>query len=76
VIQAPFWLYFPISGREVAAGTTNAWRLAASFAIDRPTINQALTLGFSQVTEASSPTTLVLLAAASASFPPAGRRNS
>jgi peptide/nickel transport system substrate-binding protein len=50
VIQAPFWLYFPDQWDAKSPWHDQRVRLAASFAIDRPTINQALTLGFSKVT--------------------------
>ncbi|MDO8479803.1 MAG: ABC transporter substrate-binding protein [Candidatus Rokubacteria bacterium] len=50
VIQAPFWLYFPDQWDAKSPWHDQRVRLAASLAIDRPTINQALTLGFSKVT--------------------------
>jgi peptide/nickel transport system substrate-binding protein len=50
VIQAPFWLYFPDQWDATSPWHDGRVRLAASLAIDRPTINQALTLGFSKLT--------------------------
>jgi peptide/nickel transport system substrate-binding protein len=50
VIQAPFWLYFPDQWDAKSPWHDPRVRLAASLAIDRSTINQALTLGFSKVT--------------------------
>jgi len=50
VIQAPFWLYFPDQWDAKSPWHDQRVRLAASLAIDRPTINQALTLGFSKLT--------------------------
>ena len=50
VIQAPFWLYFPDQWDAKSPWHDPRVRLAASLAIDRPTINQALTLGFSTLT--------------------------
>ena len=48
VIQAPFWLYFPEQWDPKSPWHDPRVRLAASLAIDRKTINQALTLGHSQ----------------------------
>jgi len=50
VIQAPFWLYFADQWDAKSPFHDQRVRLAASLAIDRPTINQALTLGFSKLT--------------------------
>jgi peptide/nickel transport system substrate-binding protein len=50
VIQAPFWLYFPDQWDPKSPWHDRRVRLAASLAIDRPTINQALTLGYSKLT--------------------------
>jgi peptide/nickel transport system substrate-binding protein len=50
VIQAPFWLYFPDQWDAKSPWHDQRVRLAASLAVDRPTINQALTLGFSKLT--------------------------
>ena len=50
VIQAPFWLYFPDQWDPKSPWHDRRVRLAASLAIDRPAINQALTLGYSRLT--------------------------
>jgi peptide/nickel transport system substrate-binding protein len=50
VIQAPFWLYFPDQWDPKSPWHDQRVRLAASLAIDRKTINQALTLGHSKLT--------------------------
>ncbi len=50
VIQAPFWLYFPDQWDPKSPWHDRRVRLAASLAMDRPTINQALTLGHSRLT--------------------------
>jgi peptide/nickel transport system substrate-binding protein len=50
VIQAPFWLYFPDQWDPKSPWHDRRVRLAASLAMDRPTINQALTLGHSKLT--------------------------
>jgi peptide/nickel transport system substrate-binding protein len=50
VIQAPFWLYFPDQWDPKSPWHDRRLRLAASLAMDRPTINQALTLGHSKLT--------------------------
>jgi peptide/nickel transport system substrate-binding protein len=50
VLQAPFWLYFPDQWDPKSPWHDRRVRLAASLAIDRPTINQALTLGHSKLT--------------------------
>src|SRR6266540_213393 len=50
VIQAPFWLYFPDQWDPKSPWHDRRVRLAASLAMDRRTINQALTLGHSKLT--------------------------
>ncbi len=50
VIQAPFWLYFADQWDANSPWHDARVRLAASLAIDRKSINQALTLGHSKVT--------------------------
>ncbi len=50
VIQAPFWLYFADQWDPKSPWHDPRVRLATSLALDRPTINQALTLGFSKLT--------------------------
>jgi peptide/nickel transport system substrate-binding protein len=55
VIQAPFWLYFPDQWNTKSPWHDQRVRVAASLAIDRSTINQALTLGFSQLTNSIIP---------------------
>jgi peptide/nickel transport system substrate-binding protein len=50
VIQAAFWLYFPDQWDSKSPWHDRRVRLAASLAMDRPTINQALTLGHSKLT--------------------------
>jgi peptide/nickel transport system substrate-binding protein len=50
VIQAPFWLYFADQWDPKSPWHDQRVRLAASLAVDRPTINQALTLGHSKLT--------------------------
>ena len=50
VIQAPFWLYFADQWDPKSPWHDQRVRLAASLAIDRSTINQALTLGHSKIT--------------------------
>jgi len=50
VIQAPFWLYFADQWDEKSPWHDERVRKAASLAIDRDSINQALTLGFSKIT--------------------------
>jgi peptide/nickel transport system substrate-binding protein len=49
VIQAPFWLYFPDQWDAKSPWHDPRVRQAASLAIDRKSINQALTLGFSRL---------------------------
>jgi len=55
VIQAPFWLYFPDQWNAKSPWHDQRVRLAASLAMDRPTINQALTLGYSKLTNSIIP---------------------
>jgi peptide/nickel transport system substrate-binding protein len=50
VIQGTFWLYFPDQWDPKSPWHDRRVRLAASLAMDRPTINQALTLGHSKLT--------------------------
>jgi peptide/nickel transport system substrate-binding protein len=50
LIQAPFWLYFPDQWDAKSPWHDPRVRLAASLAIDRDSINQALTLGHSLIT--------------------------
>jgi peptide/nickel transport system substrate-binding protein len=50
VIQAPFWLYFPDQWDPKSPWHDSRVRLAASLAVDRKSINEALTLGYSRLT--------------------------
>jgi peptide/nickel transport system substrate-binding protein len=50
VIQSPFWLYFADQWDPKSPWHDRRARQAASIAIDRATINQALTLGYSPIT--------------------------
>jgi peptide/nickel transport system substrate-binding protein len=50
VIQGTFWLYFPEQWDPKSPWANPRVRLAASLALDRVTINQALTLGHSRLT--------------------------
>jgi peptide/nickel transport system substrate-binding protein len=50
VISGPFWIYFPDQWDPKSPWHDPRVRLAASLAIDRKTINQALTLGHSRLT--------------------------
>ena len=50
VIQSPFWLYFPEQWDPKSPWHDQRVRQAAGLAIDRKTINQALTLGHSPIT--------------------------
>jgi peptide/nickel transport system substrate-binding protein len=50
VIQGPFWLYFPDQWDPKSPWHDERVRLAASLAMDRKTINDALTLGYSKLT--------------------------
>src|SRR4029077_11832298 len=53
VIQGPFWLYFPDQWDPKSPWHDERVRLAASLALDRKTINEALTLGYSRLTGSS-----------------------
>jgi len=57
VIQGTFWLYFPDQWDSKSPWHDRRVRLAASLAVDRPTINQALTLGHSRLTGNIIPST-------------------
>jgi peptide/nickel transport system substrate-binding protein len=57
VIQGTFWLYFPDQWDSKSPWHDRRVRLAASLALDRPTINQALTLGYSKLTGNIIPST-------------------
>ncbi|TMJ65530.1 MAG: ABC transporter substrate-binding protein, partial [Alphaproteobacteria bacterium] len=57
VIQAPFWLYFPDQWDPKSPWHDQRVRQAASLAIDRKTINQALALGHSKITGSIIPQT-------------------
>jgi len=50
VIQGTFWIYFPDQWDPKSPWADKRVRLAASLALDRVTINQALTLGHSKLT--------------------------
>jgi peptide/nickel transport system substrate-binding protein len=50
IVQAPFWLYFPQQWDPRSPWHDVRVRQAASLAIDRKTINEALTLGYSRLT--------------------------
>jgi peptide/nickel transport system substrate-binding protein len=52
---APFWLYFADQWDPKSPWHDQRVRLAATFAIDHDTINQALTLGFSKITDSLIP---------------------
>jgi peptide/nickel transport system substrate-binding protein len=56
VIQAPFWLYFADQWDSKSPWHDRRVRLAASLAIDRRSINQALTLGHSLLSGSIIPT--------------------
>ena len=56
VIQAPFWLYFADQWDAKSPWHDRRVRQAASLAIDRPSINQALTLGYSRLSGSIIPT--------------------
>jgi peptide/nickel transport system substrate-binding protein len=56
VIQAPFWLYFADQWDPKSPWHDRRVRLAASLAVDRPSINQALTLGHSLLSGSIIPT--------------------
>jgi len=55
VIQATFWLYFPDQLDTKSPWHDRRVRQAASLAVDRPTLNQALTLGYSRLTSSIIP---------------------
>ncbi len=55
VIQASFWLYFPDQWDPKSPWHDVRVRQAASLAVDRPSINQALTLGHSRITNSIIP---------------------
>ncbi len=57
VIQSPFWLYFADQWDPKSPWHDRRVRLAASLAIDRQGVNQALTLGHSHVTWSIIPET-------------------
>jgi len=57
IIQAPFWVYFADQWDEKSPWHDQRVRQAASLAIDRKTINQALTLGHSKITGSIIPAT-------------------
>jgi peptide/nickel transport system substrate-binding protein len=56
VIQSPFWLYFPDQWDPKSPWHDRRVRQAVSLAIDRPSINQALTLGYSRLSGSIIPT--------------------
>jgi peptide/nickel transport system substrate-binding protein len=53
--SAPYWLYFPEQWDPASPWHDDRVRRAAALAIDGPTINQALTLGFSRLTNSAFP---------------------
>ena len=55
VIQGTFWLYFPDQWDPKSPWHDRRVRQAASLAVDRPSINQALTLGHSRLTNSIIP---------------------
>jgi peptide/nickel transport system substrate-binding protein len=55
-IQATFWLYFPDQWDPKSPWHDVRVRQAASLAMDRPSINQALTLGHSRISNSIIPT--------------------
>jgi peptide/nickel transport system substrate-binding protein len=55
VIQAPFWVYFADQWNAKSPWHDRRVRLAATQAIDRKVINQALTLGHSKLTNSIIP---------------------
>jgi peptide/nickel transport system substrate-binding protein len=57
VIQGTFWVYFPDQWDSKSPWHDRRLRLAASLAIDRPSINQALTLGHSRINGSIIPST-------------------
>ena len=56
VIQSPFWLYFPDQWDPKSPWHDRRVRQAASLAMDRASINQALTLGYSRLNGSIIPT--------------------
>ena len=56
VVQAPFWLYFADQWDPKSPWHDRRVREAASLGIDRPSINQALTLGHSRLSGSIIPT--------------------
>ena len=57
VLQGPYWLYFPEQWDPKSPWHDPRVRQAASLAMDRATINQALTLGHSRLTGSIIPDT-------------------
>jgi peptide/nickel transport system substrate-binding protein len=57
ILDVLFWLYFPDQWDAKSPWNDRRVRLAANLAIDRETINQALTLGFSRITGSIVPDT-------------------
>lgn len=53
--SAPYWVYFPDQWDPKSPWHDKRVRLAAKYAIDYATINQALTLGFSHITGSVMP---------------------
>ena len=60
VTDVPFWLYFADQWDPKSPWHDRRVRLAASLAIDRKTINEALTLGHSRITGSMIPDTFAL----------------
>jgi peptide/nickel transport system substrate-binding protein len=56
IVQSPFWLDFPDQWNPASPWADQRVRQAASLAIDRDGINQALTLGHSRITGSIIPT--------------------
>jgi len=57
VIQGTYWVYFPEQWDSKSPWHDRRLRLATSLAIDRPSINQALTLGHSRINGSIIPST-------------------
>jgi peptide/nickel transport system substrate-binding protein len=57
VVQGPLWLYFPEQWDAKSPWHDERVRLAASLAIDRKSINEALTLGYSRLPNSIIPDT-------------------
>ena len=53
--SAPFWLYFPEQWDPQSPWHDRRVRQATNLALDRKTINQALTLGYSRLTDSIFP---------------------